>query len=47
MDFVKQYGLAIVSLLVMLIVAKFVLTQAKKAPVVGGVAEKVEELAFD
>jgi hypothetical protein len=42
---VKNYLWVIVSLLIALIVARFVLGFAKKAPVVGGVAEKIEELS--
>lgn len=41
----KNYLFAIVGLVVMLVVAKFLLNIGKKAPVVGGVVGKVEELA--
>jgi hypothetical protein len=45
MNFVKQYGAFILTLLIGLIVLKFVLKLGKKAPVVGGLVDKAEELS--
>lgn len=42
---VKSYAWVVVSLILALIVARFVLKQLKKAPVVGGVAGKLEDLS--
>lgn len=47
MEFIKNWGMAILSLLVMLILLQFVLKAAKKVPVLDGVAEKAEDLAFN
>jgi hypothetical protein len=47
MGSIKNYAGVLFSLLVALIVLHFVLKLAKKAPVVGGIAEKAEELAFE
>jgi hypothetical protein len=45
MNFIKQYGSFLLTLLVGLIVLSFVLKLGKKAPVVGGLIEKAEDLS--
>lgn len=47
MNSLKNYGSFLISLCIALIVLHFALKVLKKAPLVGGVADKVEELAFD
>jgi len=42
---VKKYGAFLLSLLIALIVLHFVLKVASKAPIVGGIAEKAQDLA--
>lgn len=44
---VKKYLFGLVSLLIALVVLHQLLKLGKKAPVVGGVLEKAEELAFE
>lgn len=43
----KSYGAFLVSLLVALIVLRFVLKIGGKTPIVGGVVDKAEALAFE
>jgi hypothetical protein len=47
MSNVKGYALFLVSLLVAIIVIRFVLKQGEKLPVVGGVLGKADDLAFE
>jgi hypothetical protein len=47
MNSIKGYALFLVSLLVAIIVIRFVLKQGKKLPAVGGALGKADELAFD
>lgn len=44
---IKSYGVFLLSLLIALVVLHFVLRVLKNAPVVGHLADKAEELAFD
>lgn len=44
MSGIKNYLWAVLSLIVMLVVAKFLLKNAGKLPVIGGVAKKTEQL---
>jgi hypothetical protein len=44
---IKSYGAFLVSLLVALIVLRFVLKTGSKAPIVGGVIDKADQLAFE
>jgi hypothetical protein len=44
-NFIASYGKGLVSLLIALIVLMFALKILKKAPIIGGIAAKAEDLA--
>lgn len=45
MGFITSYGKGLVSLLIALVVLMFALNVLKKAPIVGGIAAKAQDLA--
>lgn len=47
MNSLKNWGVALGTLLIMLILLQFVLKMAKKLPIIDGIAEKGQELAFE
>jgi hypothetical protein len=46
MDMIKTTLMSVAGLVVLLIVTHIVINLGKKAPVIGGAVEKVEDLAF-